>query len=75
VPFNLGTGKNMTLQLAYTVAGTKKTADVPIGISQFDSNSSYVFNLCFEAGNSIKVSVVEVKGWETIEVTDDVYNW
>ena len=75
VPFNLGTGKNMALQLAYTVAGTKKTADVPIGISQFDSNSSYVFNLCFEAGNSIKVSVVEVKGWETIEVTDEVYNW
>ena len=73
-PFNLGTDLN--LQLSYTLGSSEpKTVPVPLGITKFESNHSYVFNLRFEAGSNISVSVTEVKNWETIEVTDDVYNW
>ena len=73
-PFNLGA--ETKLYLTYSLGSSEpKTVPVPLGITKFESNHSYVFNLRFEAGSSIKVSVVEVKGWETIEVTDDVYNW
>lgn len=73
-PFNLGTDLN--LQLSYTLGSSEpKTVPVPLGITKFESNHSYVFNLLFEAGGNISVSVTEVKNWETIEVTDDVYNW
>lgn len=73
-PFNLGTDLN--LQLSYTLGSSgPKTVPVPLGINKFESNCSYVFNLRFEAGSNISVSVTEVKNWETSEVTDDVYNW
>ena len=73
-PFNLGTDLN--LQLSYTLGSSgPKTVPVPLGITKFESNCSYVFNLRFEAGSNISVSVTEVKNWETSEVTDDVYNW
>ncbi|MBR5480282.1 MAG: fimbrillin family protein [Bacteroidaceae bacterium] len=72
-PFDLGT---VNLQLSYTLGSSEpKTVPVPLGITKFESNHSYVFNLLFEAGSNISVSVTEVKNWETIEVTDDVYNW
>lgn len=73
-PFDLGSTE-LELCLKYTVGSSDKTVLVPLGINKFESNCSYVFNLRFEAGSNISVSVTEVKNWETIEVTDDVYNW
>lgn len=73
-PFDLGSTE-LELCLEYTVGSSAKTVPVPLGITKFESNHSYVFNLLFEAGSNISVSVTEVKNWETIEVTDDVYNW
>lgn len=73
-PFDLGSTE-LKLWLEYTVGSSAKTVPVPLGITKFESNHSYVFNLLFEAGSNISVSVTEVKNWETIEVTDDVYNW
>ncbi|MEE0690144.1 MAG: fimbrillin family protein [Bacteroidaceae bacterium] len=73
-PFNLGA--ETKLYLTYSLGSSEpKTVPVPLGITKFESNHSYVFNLLFEAGSNISVSVIEVKNWETIEVTDDVYNW
>lgn len=73
-PFDLETP--MQLKLTYSLGSSEpKTVPVPLGITKFESNHSYVFNLLFEAGSNISVSVTEVKNWETIEVTDDVYNW
>ncbi len=73
-PFNLGA--ETKLHLTYSLGSSEpKTVPVPLGITKFESNHSYVFNLLFEAGSNISVSVTEVKNWETIEVTDDVYNW
>lgn len=73
-PFNLGA--ETKLYLTYSLGSSEpKTVPVPLGITKFESNHSYVFNLFFEAGSNISVSVTEVKNWETIEVTDDVYNW
>lgn len=64
------------LYLTYTLGSSEpKTVSVPLGITKFESNHSYVFNLRFEAGSNISVSVTEVKNWVTIDVTDDVYNW
>lgn len=74
-PFDLGSTE-LKLSLKYTLGSSgPKTVPVPLGITKFESNHSYVFNLLFEAGSNIRVSVTEVKNWETIEVTDDVYNW
>ena len=74
-PFDLGSTE-LELCLEYTLGSSgPKTVPVPLGITKFESNHSYVFNLFFEAGSNISVSVTEVKNWETIEVTDDVYNW
>lgn len=74
-PFDLGSTE-LKLSLKYTLGSSgPKTVPVPLGITKFESNHSYVFNLLFEAGSNISVSVTEVKNWETIEVTDDVYNW
>ena len=74
-PFDL-VSTELELCLEYTVGSSgPKTVQVPLGITKFESNHSYVFNLHFEAGSNISVSVTEVKNWETIEVTDDVYNW
>lgn len=74
-PFDLGSTE-LELCLEYTLGSSgPKTVPVPLGITKFESNHSYVFNLRFEAGSNISVSVTEVKNWETIEVTDDVYNW
>ena len=73
-PFDLGA--EIQLYLTYSLGSSgPKTVPVPLGITKFESNHSYVFNLRFEAGSNISVSVTEVKNWETIEVTDDVYNW
>ena len=73
-PFDLETP--MQLNLKYTLGSSgPKTVPVPLGITKFESNHSYVFNLRFEAGSNISVSVTEVKNWVTIDVTDDVYNW
>lgn len=72
-PFDLGAV--IQLNLTYSLGSSDKTVQVPLGITKFESNHSYVFNLLFEAGSNISVSVTEVKNWETIEVTDDVYNW
>lgn len=73
-PFDLG--PETKLKLTYSLGSSEsKTVPVPLGITKFESNHSYVFNLRFEAGSNISVSVTEVKNWETIEVTDDVYNW
>lgn len=74
-PFDLGSTE-LELCLEYTLGSSgPKTVPVPLGITKFESNHSYVFNLRFEAGSNISVSVTEVKNWETSEVTDDVYNW
>lgn len=79
-PFDLGSTE-LKLSLKYTLGSSgPKTVPVPLGITKFESNCSYVFNLRFEAGSNISVSVTEVKNWvkpwETSdEVTDDVYNW
>lgn len=74
-PFDLGSTE-LELSLKYSLGSSgPKTVPVPLGITKFESNHSYVFNLRFEAGSNISVSVTEVKNWETIEVTDDVYNW
>ena len=74
-PFDLGSTE-LKLSLKYTLGSSEpKTVPVPLGITKFESNHSYVFNLLFEAGSNISVSVTEVKNWETSEVTDDVYNW
>lgn len=73
-PFNLGAETKLYLTYSLGSSGPK-TVPVPLGITKFESNHSYVFNLRFEAGSNISVSVTEVKNWETSEVTDDVYNW
>ena len=73
-PFNLEAATKLYLTYSLGSSGPK-TVPVPLGITKFESNHSYVFNLRFEAGSNISVSVTEVKNWETIEVTDDVYNW
>ena len=74
-PFDLGSTE-LKLSLKYSLGSSEpKTVPVPLGITKFESNHSYVFNLLFEAGSNISVSVTEVKNWETSEVTDDVYNW
>ena len=75
-PFDLGDGNKMSLTLYYTQSGgTPKSVPVSLDISKFESNCSYVFLLRFDSGNDVQVQVVQVKDWETIEVTDDVYNW
>lgn len=73
-PFNFEAATKLYLTYSLGSSGPK-TVPVPLGITKFESNHSYVFNLRFEAGSNISVSVTEVKNWETIEVTDDVYNW
>lgn len=74
-PFDLGSTE-LKLSLKYTLGSSgPKTVPVPLGITKFESNHSYVFNLLFEAGSNISVSVTEVKNWETSDVIDDVYNW
>ena len=74
------TADNLQLYLDYTVTeGSNITThnDVPVAIEikEFKSNYKYTYVLRFETGKPVTLSVVEVKQWEQVEVTDEVYNW
>jgi hypothetical protein len=74
------TANNLKLYLDYTVTeGSNITThnDVPVAIEikEFKSNYKYTYVLRFETGKPVTLSVVEVKQWEQVEVTDEVYNW
>jgi hypothetical protein len=74
------TANNLELYLDYTVTeGSNITThnDVPVAIEikEFKPNYKYTYVLRFETGKPVTLSVVEVKQWEQVEVTDEVYNW
>lgn len=74
------TANNLKLYLDYTVTeGSNITThnDVPVAIEikEFKSNYKYTYVLRFETGKPVTLSVIEVKQWEQVEVTDEVYNW
>ena len=74
------TANNLKLYLDYTVTEgsnitTHKDVPVAIEIKEFKSNYKYTYVLRFETGKPVTLSVVEVKQWEQVEVTDEVYNW
>lgn len=77
-PFS--TANNLKLYLDYTVTEgsnitTHNNVPVDIEIKEFKSNYKYTYVLRFETGKPVTLSVVEVKQWEQVEVTDEVYNW
>ena len=74
------TANNLELYLDYTVTEgsnitTHNNVPVAIEIKEFKSNYKYTYVLRFETGKPVTLSVVEVKQWEQVEVTDEVYNW
>lgn len=74
------TANNLKLYLDYTVTEgsnitTHNDKPVDIEIKEFKSNYKYTYVLRFETGKPVTLSVVEVKQWEQVEVTDEVYNW
>lgn len=75
---------NMSLYIDYTIHElmdpslpdiVKTNEEVPLDIDRMEANSKYVFLLRFEAGKKVAVKVLQIKDWDAVEVTDDVYNW
>ena len=74
------TQNNASLYIDYTISDGSNTTThdnvkVDIGKIDFKSNNKYTYVLRFESGKPISVKIVEVKDWESVEVTDEVYNW
>lgn len=74
------TQNNASLYIDYTVSDGSNTTEhnnvkVDIGKIDFKSNNKYTYVLSFESGKPISVKIVEVKDWESVEITDEVYNW
>ena len=74
------TENNASLYIDYTISDGSNTTThdnvkVDIGKIDFKSNNKYTYVLRFESGKPISVKIVEVKDWESVEVTDEVYNW
>lgn len=74
------TSNSASLYVDYTISDGVNTSahnnvEVELGKIDFKSNNKYTYVLRFEAGKPISVKAVEVKEWESVEVTDEVYNW
>lgn len=74
------TSNSASLYVDYTISDGVNTSahnnvKVELGKIDFKSNNKYTYVLRFEAGKPISVKAVEVKEWESVEVTDEVYNW
>lgn len=74
------TSNSASLYIDYTISDGVNTSahnnvEVELGKIDFKSNNKYTYVLRFEAGKPISVEAVEVKKWESVEVTDEVYNW
>lgn len=74
------TSNSASLYIDYTISDGVNTSahnnvEVELGKIDFKSNNKYTYVLRFEAGKPISVKAVEVKEWESVEVTDEVYNW
>ena len=74
------TENNASLYIDYKISDGSNTTThddvkVDIGKIDFKSNNKYTYVLRFESGKPISVKIVEVKDWESVEVTDEVYNW
>ncbi|MBR7170700.1 MAG: fimbrillin family protein, partial [Prevotella sp.] len=74
------TSNSASLYIDYTISDGVNTSvhnnvEVELGKIDFKSNNKYTYVLRFEAGKPISVKAVEVKKWESVEVTDEVYNW
>ena len=74
------TSNSASLYIDYTISDGVNTSahnnvEVELGKIDFKSNNKYTYVLRFEAGKLISVKAVEVKEWESVEVTDEVYNW
>jgi hypothetical protein len=74
------TTNNLKLYLDYTITegvNTTNVEDVEVDLEnkEFKSNNKYTYVLRFQTGKPVALSVVEVKQWDQVEVTDEVYNW
>lgn len=74
------TTNNLKLYLDYTITegvNTTNVEDVEVDLEnkEFKSNNKYTYVLRFQTGKPVALSVVEVKQWDQVKVTDEVYNW